>query len=282
MAPSGDRPRNYGVGASSVTQWQNARMRILRLGNSEDISPGLEDQQRAWYIGARELEAAIGEPVEIVVRPIFPTPDLPQLVRKWIDEAQPDLVFLKVTWYWYGYESVPRRIERLLGRAGKPIAKAGLNAAAKPGLAHNRTFRFGRRMAHRIIGGDTQVPTSQVLRVMEECIRTIIARENIALVVKGTGDGRREEEGLQGYFGRFQKRREEVEGSIERLCKELHVPYTGTRRNQSLPSEKPSADLIHRGASAHERMGRNEAAAMLEAWQAFTADHSAPIAASHH
>ena len=251
----------------------HAPMRILRLGNSEDIHPGLEDHERAWYVGARTVEEAIGEPVDIVVRPIFPGPELPGLVRKWIDDVQPDMVFLKVTWYWYGYESVPRRIERLLGRAGRPIAKAGLSAAAKPRLAHNRTFRFGRRLAHRIIGGDTQVPTSEVLRIMEDVIRTVLARENIALVVKGTGDGRTEDEGLQGYFGRFQKRREEVEGTIERLCRELHVPYTGTRRNHSLPREKRSGDLIHRGAIMHERMGRNEGDAMVEAWQAFTAGH---------
>ncbi len=250
-------------------------MRVLRLGNSEDLSPGIQDHERGWYIAARELEKVAGEPVEVIVRPIFPTPELPGLLQKWIDEAQPDFVFLKVTWYWYGYESVPRRIERIFGRVGKPVAKAGLNAAAKPKLAHNRTFRFGRRLAHRIIGGDTQVPTKQVVAIMEDCIRTIIARENIALVVKGTGDGRREDEGLQGYFDRFTKRRLEVEGSIERLCRELHVPYTGTRRDHSLPREKLGGDLIHRGATAQQRMGMNEGAAMIEAWKAFTSEHAA-------
>lgn len=248
-------------------------MRILRLGNSEDFSTRVEERERAWHIAQSNLEAIVGEPVETVLRPIFPSPELPGLVRKWLDETPPDIAFLKVSWYWYGYESVPRRIERLFGRAGKPVARVGLSAAAKPGLAHNRAFRFGRRMAHRIIGGDTQVPTSEVLRIMEEVIRAVIARENIALVVKGTGDGRREQDGLQGFYGRFQKRRAEVEGGIERLCNELHVPYTGTRHDFSIPQEKLTGDLIHRGAVGQGRMGAHEGAAMIEAWQAFTADH---------
>lgn len=94
-------------------------IRILRLGNSDDTSPGIPDDQRAYALAAQVLEDAAGQPVETVVRTIWPDPELPGLIDEWLDRYKPDLVFLKVTWYWYGYESVPLRLERRLRWIGK-------------------------------------------------------------------------------------------------------------------------------------------------------------------
>ena len=108
-------------------------MRVLRLGNSEDRSPGIADSDRAWYIAGIVLAEACGESVETVVRPISPTRELPDLLDKWLDEYQPDLVLLKVTWYWYSYESVPRRIERLFGRFwSKPFFSGEQTSGCRP------------------------------------------------------------------------------------------------------------------------------------------------------
>ena len=253
-------------------------MRVLRLGNSEDTSPGIPDEARAWYFAGKRLEEVSGEPVETVLRPIWPGRELPALLDGWLDDHQPDVVFIKVTWFWYAYESVPRRIERLLGRAGKPIAKAGLGAAKKPRLARNRAFKLGRRMAHRVIGGDTPFDSSQVLEVMEACIRKVIARENIVLVVKGTGGAKQDVEALAGFYGRFTTRRLEVEGGIERLCKSLHVTYVGVPPRP--PGEKQDlkgGDGLHQGQSGQQRMGMIEGAALADAW---LAAHPSPLAAT--
>jgi hypothetical protein len=256
-------------------------MKILRLGNSDDLNPAVPVEDQGWFISQNFIERAIGEPVETVVRPIWPGTELPGLVEKWIAESEPDLVFLKVTWFWYGYESVPRRIERLFGRAGKPVASAALGAAKKPALAKNAGFKLGRRLAHRVIGGDTPFSTRQVIAVMEETIRTVLSHEDIALLVKGTGDGRGPSDGIPGSHERYTSRRLEVEGTIERFCKSVHVPYIGTGR---VPTKVGRMDLkggdgIHRKADGHSRMGLWEGEAMLQAWEGFRSsegERSAP------
>jgi len=246
-------------------------MKILRLGNSDDLNPAVPVEDQGWYYSQNLIAAQIGEPVETVVRAIWPGPELPRLVDEWMDRYEPDLVFLKVTWFWYAYESVPRRIERLLGRAGKPIAGAALGAAKRPSLARNPGFKLGRRIAHRVIGGDTPFATSQVIAVMEEVVRRVTTRENIALLVKGTGDGRGPDDGIPGSHERFNARRIEVEGEIERFCASVHVPYIGTGR---IPAASGRMDLkksdgVHRGADSHNRMGLWEGEAMLKTWLEF-------------
>jgi hypothetical protein len=244
-------------------------MRILRLGNSDDRSPGIADAQRGYAIAARLLESEIGEPVETIVKTISPTERLPELVERWLDEFQPDMVFLKVTWYWYGYESVPLRIERKLGRVGKPIADAGLGAAKRQWLARNGAFKFGRRMAHRVIGGDSPFEPQAVIDCMEACIRRVTAREGVVLVVKGTGGGRNDEAALAGYYERFAKKREFVEGSIEAYCEAMHVHYQGIRSVRPKgTSGLDGGDGLHKNLRGHEAVGANEAASMIAAWRA--------------
>ena len=245
-------------------------MRVLRLGNSEDLSHGIEDHERAWFVAGQQLAAAAGEPVDTVVRPIGPSRDLPRLLDGWLDEYQPDVVFLKVTWYWYAYESVPRRIERLLGRAGRPIATASIRASKQPRLASNPAFKLSRRIAHRVIGGDTPYNSAQVMEVMEACIRMVASRENIVLVVKGTGGGRVDEEAVAGFYERFTKRRIEVEGGIEQLCKSLRVSYVGTGPKKTKEQrDLAGGDGMHkRSATGQYWMGMQEGMALAEAWLA--------------
>jgi len=248
-------------------------MRVLRLGNSEDMRDDLPLESRAWHVAGAQLEAAVGEPVETVLRPIKPTAELPGLVDEWIEDARPDLVFLKVTWYWYAYESVPRRIERIFGRAGRPVARAGTAATRNPTVVRNSAFKLGRRAAHRLIGGDTPYPAASVLDVMEATVRRVLAHESIALLVKGTG-GSREQAG-DGFYGpveRFAERKLQVEGGIERFCDGLGVPYIGTpTRSEVSAAEVKRGDGIHRGELGHGRMGMHEGESMVAAWRAFNA-----------
>lgn len=246
-------------------------MKILRLGSSDDIDSRVPEELRVYSVAEKLIAEAIGEPVETIVKPIWPGDHLPGQVAEWIDEFKPNLVFLKVTWAWYGYESVPRRIERIFGRVGKPVARAGLGAAKKPRLAHNRAFKLGRRMAHRLIGGDTRYSTNQVISVMEATIRRVAARENIALVVKGTGGGRRKDDDvLAGHFERFTQRRLLVEGTVERLCNQLGATYVSTGPRKTDPQrDLKGGDGLHPGATGHYWMGQQEGGAMLAGWTAF-------------
>lgn len=255
-------------------------MRVLRLGNSEDVSPGIADEDRAWYIASSMLAAESGEPVETTVKPIWPTPDLPARIARWIEEYQPDLVFLKVTWYWYTYESVPLRIRRVLGPAGKPIAAAGLKAAKQERLSKNRAFKFGRRMAHRVIGGDTPFDSHDIIELMSVCIRQIVAHESIGLMVKGTGGGRENEEALSGYYHRFLQRRDEVEGGLQRLCEELHIPWNSATKKTKQQRGFEGGDGVHKNATGQYHMGTQEGEAMVAGWRQLAGSESvaSPVA----
>lgn len=242
-------------------------MRVLRLGNSEDISHGIADHERGWHIAASLLEEACGEPVETILRPIRPSPDLPKRIEEWLDEFEPDLVFLKVTWYWYAYESVPLRIRRVMGRAGKPIASAGIKASKNQRLARNRVFKLGRRMAHRIIGGDTPYNTHDITELMTVVIRQIHSRESVALTVKGTGGAEQNQDALAGYYHRFVSRREEVEGTIKRLCADLRIPWNQPAPRPAGYQGMKGTDGVHGNSVGQERMGLQEGNAMVDAWR---------------
>ncbi len=253
------------------------RMKVLRLGNSEDVRDDIPVEKRAYTIAARRLEEACGQPVETIPRVIWPESHLPELVGEWLDRYEPDIVFLKVTWYWYGYESVPRRIERKLGKAGRPIANASLKAAEMSWLSTTRPFKFGRRMAHRLIGGDTQFPPEQVVSVVEATIRAVLAKEGVGLVVKGTGGGRAPEGALADYFEAFVRRRDMVEGSIKRFCEGLGVVYIA-HETPVIPNdpELKRGDGVHRGTAGHMSMGSHEGEGLVLAWRAMVGEPATP------
>ena len=123
---------------------------MLRLGSSNDVFPELPEEDLAPAVCARILEAALGETVETSVRATWPTEDFAERVRGWIARHEPDVVILRVAPYWYTYESVPLRVERWFGRAGAPIAKAGVRTAASPRIAYNRPFQALRR-AYKVV-----------------------------------------------------------------------------------------------------------------------------------
>lgn len=242
-------------------------MRVLRLGNSNDTIPGIAEEERAWYVAAKALEAEVGEPVETVVKMIAPRPTMPDQIEAWIQECQPDLVFLKVSWYWYTYESVPLRIQRLLGRAGNPIADVAVRAGKHPRWSRYRWFKLSRRLAHRIIGGDTPYDTQDIVELTKACIRQVRAHESVVLSVKGTGSGRENEEALAGYYHRFLQRRDEVEGTLEAYCQAQGIAWNSATKKTREQRGLAGGDGLHKDATGQYWMGVQEGLAMVEAWR---------------
>ena len=244
-------------------------MRLLRLGNSYDTDPNIATESNKASVADRILSGGTGESVETTIRVIWPDPGLPDLVDSWLERYQPDLVLLVVSSYWFTYVSVPLKVERMFGRFGKPLARAGLRAAATPWLAHNPAFRLARRAAIASVGGTTNFTPEQVVESMEACIRRIVARERIGLAVRGprvafAADGtektRRWAEG----------RRAAVDREISEFCQKLHVEYIGYSVGAS-PLDNPDAfqgDLVHSTVDAHEEQGTREGDALLRAWLA--------------
>src|SRR6188768_723166 len=117
-------------------------MRVLRIGTSNDSVGGLSEQQRGWWIASDILAQSTGPPVETVLKRAWPTDSLPGIVDGWLEELQPEIVYMQVSNFWYGHPSVPLWFERRFGRAGKKLTDAGLAVGKKPWMSDNR-FAIG-------------------------------------------------------------------------------------------------------------------------------------------
>ena len=242
-------------------------MKVLWLGNSSDQRGRIADADMRANVVARELEAAAGEPVELVVRPIWPDENLPGLVERWMDEVEPDLVMLRTVSFWFNYESVPLRIERLLGPVGKPVKDAGLGLAKTSWLGERALYHWLRRWAQRTIGGDTYFTPDEVIQRQSAVIRAIVRREGVALVAN-LPKGRADYYPSARIKRRAEVRRRKVHGALARLCDELHVPYHGSEHASYL-TETPTTvgDRLHGDAAEHRRRADDDLPHMLEAWR---------------
>jgi hypothetical protein len=244
-------------------------VRLLFLGNSDDLNPEIPEDQRSPSITGQLLESLTGEPWEVTARTVWPTPDLPDLVERWLDRYQPDVVLFKITWFWWGFESVPVRIERVLGPLGKPIATLGLRAAATPRIGHTRPFKLGRRLAHRVIGGDAPFAPEHVIETVEACIRPVLAREGIVLLVKGTATyDLGGEPMIQDYTGRFAARRDHVEGALQAHCQRLNVAWADNRETAGREHEGlDRGDGLHKAVPAQQLFAQFHARDLLAAME---------------
>ena len=242
-------------------------MKLLWLGTSNDAGTYLPDSQRAPQLAAAELGRLLETDVEVVARGSWPTRRLPSVVESWVERYQPDLVFLKVTAYPFCYESVPLKIERKLGWVGKPVADLGLKAANIGWLASNPAFHVARRLAQRTIGGVSPFEPEEVLERMSSCIRTIVRRENIALLVRGPR-GTNDYGSSSRARRRSATRRAFVDDSLSELCSELHVTYAG-RETRSEVTWKATTlgDRVHYDEKEQKLGARGVVPWLLRAWE---------------
>ena len=243
-------------------------MRILRITNSDDLNPSVPESLRSPAVAERILAEATGESSETVVRIIWPGPTLPGLIDEWIVRYQPDLILLVVTSFWFTYESVPLKIEREFGPIGRPIARAGYRAAGNPTFSQSRLFHAGRRLALRTIGGAVHFTPEQVVGTIEACVRTILAHENVALVVRGPYAAFTSDAGSSARQ-RAERRWFEVHGAVERLCRQLHVEYISFEKPVSNENDRGrfQGDFVHVTEEGHRERAEAEARAMLAAWR---------------
>lgn len=241
-------------------------MRILRLTNSSDLHPGVPESERSTGVSGHLIEESTGEEVESLVKAIWPTKKLPPAVERWMDSFQPDVVFFRLSSYWVAYESVPLRVERRLGWLGKPIARAGVRVGEQPWIVQRRAFKWFRAWLLRMIGGDTHFTPQQVAEVLDEVFAKVVARESIVPVVRGTSlivNSPRTRAGLR----RSQRRVAELNALVEASCKRHRIPFVPEAPANTV-SETRLQDDLHDSAAAHRKLGEEEAAAILEEWQA--------------
>ena len=253
-----------------------ALVRILRLTNSNDFTKGIPDERRAYRVVERALAEESGEHVETVRKVIWPSDDLPDIIERWINENQPDIVFLTVNPYWFNYESVPLKLQRRLGPIGRLFGDAGLRAADTPWLAHNAVFRKVRYFAQATIGGECPFTTAYVLESMEAVTRRILRHEDVHLVVRSSQGGKDRPDLPPRVQKRHQARRIEVADGLERICDALNVTRMAGNTFRKFDPEVRTGDGLHRNVDGHLAAGTLEAEFMVAYWRSFHALDATP------
>lgn len=228
------------------------RVKILRLTNSNDV---LSTTNRPEAL-RQGLEQFLGEPVEIVVKTIWPTETLPETVEKWVAREQPDLVWVGLVNYWYEYMSVPKRLERLLGPFGKRASDLGFKAADAQWLSNNFAFRAMRRALQQTIGGDPHFTPQQVVERMEAVARRVLRSEGVVLVMWGPNANTKYSIGRRAER-RGEQRRQYVRRHMQRLAESLHFSYLSAEEPRWKVEGKPEFAKDHFHYS--ERWGGNAA-----------------------
>lgn len=248
-------------------------MKLLFLGNSNDTAGAGRGAGRAAGV-ARALEQEFGEPVELEVRPVWPTEALPGLVEKWLHRYEPDMVFISIPGYWFLYESVPLKLQRRWGPPGRWLARIGFAAADNPAIAGRGPFHALRWLAVRTVGGVTHFEPEQLMDVVEPIMRTVVRTESTALVVRPPNAS------AGWYTSSFRRRwRDQREArlmsSLTRLCDELHVPRSADDRALAPDETRTHGDRNHREGEAMEFLIKTDAEACIAAWRA-RGEHPTP------
>ena len=232
-------------------------VRVLLLGSSDDTGQWFQGGKKKHEIAQDRLEAELGEPVEFIVKGIWPTPDLPGIVAGWVEKYEPDVVYLNTGSYWFLYRSVPLRMKRLLGRVGgESVGDAGFRFADSKRWAHNAVFRSIRRVLQETIGGDTHFTTQEVIDRMTECTRIAVRREGAVVVVKGP-HGKARYASNPRRFRRDEAERLKLHVALEELCDQLHITYDGVGAEavRHLPAYgrgTTAGDGLHANAVRHD------------------------------
>jgi hypothetical protein len=243
-------------------------MRILRLATSDDTLPTVQESERGYRIVEQAIAAETGQTVETTCREAWPDANLPAVIDRWIDSLQPDIVFFRVSSYWFTYQSVPLKLQRSrLGWPARMAANAGFASAARPWPGNTAAFNTGRNALRRVVGSAVHFTPEQVIEAVTACIRRVLQHENVVLVVRGPLIA--ETAGCsRAIRDRAEEDRRRVDRAIARLCAEVHVHYTGCREAPPLPSVARfrGPDRLHLNAAGHRRVGIEEAQAHLTAW----------------
>ena len=229
-------------------------LKFLWLGNSNDnpARPGVRPGARRAELMAAELEAFLGRPVTLVIKPIWPEETLPGIIERWMEREKPDIVWLNVAGYWNSYESSPKRVGRWFGRAGERAAALGERAGRNNWLAERRTFRALRKLTQVLIGGDPLFTTTEIVDLISRCARIIVRSEDVLLVIEAPR-GRNNWYATRAAGRRGEARRLRVHRSLRALAAELHCGYLGSDVPllESAPIRDFQKDAFHMDEQGH-------------------------------
>lgn len=245
-------------------------MKVLILGNSNDTGSFVPEEARRHRHLRDLLAAEFGEPVDVVVRHVWPNDRMVDWVLAGVEETRPDMVYVNVTNYPYSYESTPLKVKRIFGKVGgETLGDAGLRMADSKRWSHNALFRGVRRAAQATIGGDTHFTPEEVADRYERLIRALLRQEGMVVAVKGPlGMSKK---ATARATARAERRRQVVHSRLSDLCRQLHVFYAGS--DQPYHDVKPRAkgtqvgDGLHSNAAGHVISADEHFERVRDAWR---------------
>ena len=241
-------------------------MKLLWLGNSDDLVGDLPDAQRAGPLVAERFRQELGEDVELTVKAIWPTADLPDLVDRWMERYEPDLVLVRNTHYWSAYPSLAVRVRRVLGPLGAPLSAAGDRAANARWLGRTKPFYLFRRLALHTIGGDPTFNVDDLIERMSDVTRVVLRHEDVVTVVLGP-EGNNDYSYSRRNAREIELRRSRWHQAMKQLCSDLSVEYLGWDKTvYEDQAQDVVGDGVHITAAEHQFRADFTFEFLLRAW----------------
>ncbi|MFN0097016.1 MAG: hypothetical protein ACKVVT_19830 [Dehalococcoidia bacterium] len=242
-------------------------MRLLRLTNSDDLQDYVSTQQNAAAIEEQRFVERFGEPLEWVARLAWPTPRMAEMAMRFVDEVQPDMVFIRINGFWVSHESVPLKLRRRFGRAGEGVATAAAAAGRNRWLSEQPAFQVARRSAVRLIGGVPLFTTPEILPRIEAMLRDLTRSESFLVVVRGPY-GDRVPGGNARDERRSHARARELDRGVAEICSRLRIPYRSIAQ-EAASGGRPATgkDRLHTDAHGQAQLADWEFPLIAEAWE---------------
>ncbi len=237
------------------------KITLLWLANSDDVGDFTPIEGRAYILVAKALEAELGRKVEVVVRSVWPAPELPEIIGRWMEKYRPDLVLFKVNSFWYLYRSVPLQLQRRFGWFGKAASSAGKAAARRRWISERWAFHAVRGLLLRTVGGASYFTVAEVVATVEVCTRRMLRHEDVGIVLHPTID----------RWTSNPVKQKQGHDAMKAFAASVHVTYLGA--DPFDPADWPPKDFytgrdrLHSNEEANQWIASRQAEALLEAWK---------------
>lgn len=164
-------------------------MRLLVLGNSDSGGKRLPDPASAWpRLCARDLEAAIGEPVDLIHKPLFASgPRATGYLDRLLSEHQPDIATVTLFTQSFLLPAVHIKVERRLGaRAGRltlALQQGSERLALRLGAPGRLSYTLLRGGVRKVVGTDTATHFDVAVEAYAGILRRLAREEDLQVVV---------------------------------------------------------------------------------------------------
>ncbi len=258
--------------------WASRRIfilvKVLKLCTSDEFAPGVPDEARAYRVAERIIAERTGEQVETVLKTIWPTEALPDVIQRWQKEYRPDVVLFLVSPFWMTFESVPLALERRFGRVGGWVGRTTTRVGEHPRLSGSLPVRLARKLSLMLLRGAYYFEPDQVESVVESCLHRLLESESLDVVVRGPLNAL----GLHGSTRSLraaEARRRRTDALLARTCARLHVKYVSRSAPGRPDRARFQSDLVHTGVEAHRERGELEGGAIATLWLTHSAQPGA-------